>query len=50
MSHESTILLTGYMAGVVFGSIISVTIHRLMLKKTVATTGRRDPMREHIAR
>ena len=32
MAHENAILLSGYMAGVVFGSIISVTIYKILLK------------------
>jgi hypothetical protein len=32
VTHEMTILLTGYMAGVVFGSVISISIYRLLIE------------------
>jgi hypothetical protein len=30
MNHDFSILLSGYMAGVVFGSMVSVTLYRAM--------------------
>jgi hypothetical protein len=38
MTHEMTVMLTGYMGGVVFGSIISISIYRVLIE-----TGRLKP-------
>jgi hypothetical protein len=31
-SNDITVMLAGYMAGVVFGSIVSVTIYRVLVE------------------
>jgi hypothetical protein len=51
MTHDVGILLSGYMAGVVFGSMIAVTIHRIILKREAEKqTGLKgDRMQEQIA-
>jgi hypothetical protein len=33
MSEEIAILFSGYMAGVVFGSVMSVTLYKIILSK-----------------
>ena len=32
MSHEISVLLAGYMAGVVFGSVMSIALYRILIE------------------